>query len=37
VTVQQPNATRARATTYIQRLTLPNAQAILRQSEDETP
>ncbi|GEL97152.1 PilW family protein [Cellulomonas terrae] len=34
VTVQAPTATRARATTYIQRLTLPNAQAILRQSED---
>lgn len=37
VTVQQPNSTRARATTYIQRLTLPNAQAILRQGEDQTP
>ncbi|WP_426592051.1 prepilin-type N-terminal cleavage/methylation domain-containing protein [Cellulomonas sp. McL0617] len=34
VTVQAQNTTRVRPTTYIQRLTLPNAQAILRQEDD---
>lgn len=35
VSVQAPNATRADPTTYIQRITLPNAQAVLRQSEED--
>lgn len=34
VTVQQQNATRADPTTYIQRITLPNSQAVMRQNEE---
>lgn len=37
VTVQAQNATRAVPTTYIQRIMLPNAQAVIRQGEEETP
>lgn len=35
VTVQRTGAYSAKPTTYIQRVTLPNAQAVLRQGEDE--
>ncbi|WP_421741940.1 PulJ/GspJ family protein [Cellulomonas sp.] len=34
VSVQAPNATKARPTTYIQRLTLPNAQAVMMQQQE---
>ncbi|GEL93479.1 type IV pilus modification PilV family protein [Cellulomonas composti] len=34
LTVQQQSAVKANGTTYIQRITLPNAQAVMRQSED---
>ena len=37
VKVQAQSASRMNATTYIQRITLPNAQAVLRQSEETTP
>lgn len=37
VTVQTPNATTAPPTTYIQRLTLPNVQSMIRQDSKETP
>lgn len=35
VSVQSTTVTKANPTTYIQRITLPNAQAVLRQGEDE--
>ncbi|KQR17711.1 hypothetical protein ASF78_01910 [Cellulomonas sp. Leaf334] len=35
VSVQAQNATRVDPTTYIQRVTLPNAQAVLRQDEED--
>ncbi len=37
VNVQTPNATRAAPTEYIQRVTLPNAQAVIRPGTDPTP
>ncbi|WP_024288217.1 PilW family protein [Cellulomonas sp. KRMCY2] len=37
VTVQADNATQAAPTTYIQRIMLPNAKAVLRLSDEETP
>lgn len=37
VQVQADNATQASPTTYIQRVMLPNAKAVLRLSEEETP
>lgn len=37
INVQAPNATRAEPTEYIQRIMLPNVQAIIRQEEEETP
>ncbi|OZB48540.1 MAG: hypothetical protein B7X40_06955 [Cellulomonas sp. 14-74-6] len=37
VTVQKQASARANPTTYIQRITLPNAQAVLRQEEAATP
>lgn len=37
VTVQADNATQAAPTTYIQRITLPNAQAVIRTTEEATP
>jgi len=37
VTVQQQVSYRAQPTTYIQRIMLPNAQAVIRQGEEATP
>ena len=37
INVQAPNATRAAPTEYVQRIMLPNVQAIIRQEEEETP
>ncbi len=37
VTVQAPNATRAAPTTFVQRIVLPNAQAVIRMEEEATP
>ncbi len=37
VVAQSTGATKPDATTYIQRLTLPNSQAVIRSGEDETP
>ncbi|WP_259310424.1 type II secretion system protein J [Cellulomonas sp. P24] len=37
VNVETPNATRAAPTQYIQRVTLPNSQAVLRSGQDPTP
>jgi len=37
VTVQQQISYRAQPTTYIQRIMLPNAQAVIRQGEEATP
>lgn len=37
LTVQSTNVTKPQPTTYIQRVTLPNAQAVLRQQEDQGP
>ena len=37
VKVQGKTATRAKPTTYIQRILLPNAQAVINQEEEETP
>lgn len=37
VTVQAPNATRAVPTTFVQRIVLPNAQAVIRMEEEATP
>lgn len=37
VNVQTPNATRAEPTEYVQRVTLPNSQAVLRPGQGATP
>ena len=37
VNVETPNATRAKPTEYIQRVTLPNSQAVLRSGQESTP
>ncbi len=37
VKVQSSSSTKPRPTTYIQRITLPNAQAVMQQGEDSTP
>jgi type II secretory pathway pseudopilin PulG len=37
LTVQSASPTAPRSTTYIQRITLPNAQAVIEAGEDETP
>jgi len=37
VRVQSPSGNKVKPTTYIQRVTLPNAQAVLKQKDEETP
>lgn len=37
LTVQSTNVTKPQPTTYIQRITLPNAQAVLQQGKDQNP
>ena len=37
VSVQAHRANKVDPTTYIQRVTLPNAQAVINQEEEETP